>query len=65
MKDLRAHQKHIKDNSENYSEQMSLFRNLKSLLDVKRKTVKEGPDGDLVGYQDTNAQGFDRFVVRD
>jgi len=65
VKDLKAHQKHIKDNSENYSEQMSLFRNLKQILEVKRRTVKEGPDGDLVGYQDTNAQGFDRFVVRD
>ena len=50
VKDLKAHQKHIKDNSENYSEQMSLFKNLKQLLDVKRRTVKEGPDGDLVGY---------------
>ena len=25
VKDLKAHQKHIKDNSENYSEQMQLF----------------------------------------
>lgn len=64
MKDLRAHQKHIKDNSENYSEQMNLFKNLKMLLEVKRRTAKENQDG-LVGYQDTNAQGFDRFVVRD
>ena len=64
VKDLRAHQKHIKDNSENYSEQMNLFKNLKQLLEVKRRTAKENQDG-LVGYQDTNAQGFDRFVVRD
>ena len=54
MKDLRAHQKHIKDNSENYAEQMHLFKNLKILLEVKRKTAKENQDG-LVGYQDTNA----------
>jgi len=45
---------------------MRLFKNLKQLLEVKRKTAKEGgADGGLVGYQDTNAQNFDRFVVRD
>jgi hypothetical protein len=64
MKDLRAHQRHIKDNTENYSNQMKLYRDLRALLDVKRKTVAEGGDG-LVGYQDTQARGFDRFVVRD
>ena len=64
IKDLKAHQKHIKDNADNFKEQMQLFTNLKHLLKVKAKTAKEGGDG-LVGYQDTNAQGFDRFVVRD
>lgn len=64
VKDLRAHQKHIKDNSENYAEQMSLFSNLKQLMEVKRRAGKDG-EGDLIGYQDSNAQGFDRFVVRD
>lgn len=64
VKDLKAHQKHIKDNSETYAEQMNLFKNLKQLLEVKRRTAKDNTDG-LVGYQDTNAQGFDRFVVRD
>ena len=55
VKDLKAHQKHIKDNLENYGQQMKLFRNLKTLLEVKKKTVKEGgPDGGL-GYHDTNA----------
>lgn len=45
---------------------MSLFKNLKSLLEIKRKTAKEGgPDAGLVGYQDSNAQGFDRFIVRE
>jgi len=43
---------------------MKLFKDLRALLDVKRKTVTEGGDG-LVGYQDTQARGFDRFVVRD
>lgn len=64
IKDLRAHQRHIKDNTENYSSQMQLFKNLQALLDVKRKTVAEGGDG-LLGYQDSQARGFDRFVVRD
>ena len=64
IKDLKAHQKHIKDNADNFKEQMSLFQSLKQLLEIKRRTAKEGGDG-LVGYQDTNAQGFDRFVVRD
>jgi len=64
MKDLRAHQRHIKDNSDNFGTQMQLFKDLRSLLDVKRKTVAEGGDG-LVGYQDEQARGFDRFVVGD
>ena len=55
VKDLKAHQKHIKDNYQNYSEQMTLFKNLKQLLEVKRRTAKEGGANDLVGYQDTNA----------
>jgi len=50
IKDLKAHQKHIKDNSENYSEQMTLFKNLKALLEVKRRTAKDGGANDLVGY---------------
>ena len=65
IKDLKAHQKHIKDNSENYAEQMRLFTNLKQLLEIKRRTAKDTGGEQLPGYQDTNAQGFDRFVVRD
>jgi len=64
MKDLRAHQRHIKDNTENYSNQMKVYKDLRALLDVKRKTVTQGGDG-LVGYQDTQARGYERFVVRD
>lgn len=64
IKELRAHQRHIKDNTENYSNQMSLFKNLRTLLEIKRKTLAEGGDG-LVGYQDSQAKGYDRFVVRD
>ena len=64
VKDLKSHQKHIKDNSENFVEQMTMFKNLKQLLLSKAKAAKEGGDG-MIGYQDENAQGFDRFVVRD
>jgi DNA repair exonuclease SbcCD ATPase subunit len=64
IKDLKSHQKHIKDNSENYSEQMNLFKNLRAILEVKRRTLKQAGE-QLAGYEDTNAQGFDRFVVRD
>ena len=64
IKDLKSHQKHIKDNSENYSEQMNLFKNIRAILEVKRRTLKQAGE-QLAGYEDTNAQGFDRFVVRD
>jgi len=63
MRELRETQRHIKDNSENYSNQMKIFKDLRYLLDVKTRTAATG-DG-LVGYQDTQARGFDRFVVRD
>lgn len=52
IKELRAHQRHIKDNTENYSNQMNLFKNLRTILEIKRKTLAEGGDG-LVGYQDS------------
>ena len=64
MRELRETQRHIKDNSENYSNQMKIFKDLRYLLDVKTRTATNGGDG-LVGYQDTQARGFDRFVVRD
>lgn len=66
LNDLKAHQKHIKDNSVQYAEQMALFKNLKNLLEVKRRTARDGgAEAGMIGYQDSNAQGFDRFVVRD
>ena len=43
---------------------MTLFKNLRAILEVKRKTAKQGGE-QLAGYEDVNAQGFDRFVVRD
>ena len=64
MRELREQQRHIKDNSENYSNQMRIYKDLRYLLDVKTRTAANGGDG-LVGYQDTQARGFDRFVVRD
>jgi hypothetical protein len=64
MKVLREHQRDIKDNAENFSRQMRLYKDLRMLLDAKQRTVAQGGDG-LVGYQDTQARGFDRFVVRD
>ena len=63
MRELRETPRLIKDNSENYSKQMKIFKDLRYLLDVKTRTGGGG-DG-LVGYQDTQARGFDRFVVRD
>ena len=43
---------------------MTLFKNLRAILEVKRRTLKQAGE-QLAGYEDTNAQGFDRFVVRD
>lgn len=65
MKDLKNHQRHIKDNSENYSTQVKLFRDLRTLLDIKRRCQVQGGGDGLAGHEDTNARGFDRFVVRD
>ena len=42
-----------------------MFKNVKQLLLVKARLVKDGGDEGMIGYQDQNAQGFDRFVVRD
>ena len=64
MRELRETQRHIKDNSENYSNQMKIFKDLRYLLEAKSRTAANGGDG-LVGYQDTQARGFDRFVVRE
>ena len=52
MKVLREHQRDIKDNAENFSRQMSLFKDLRTLLEAKQRTGAQGEDG-LVGYQDT------------
>lgn len=65
IKDLKNHQRHIKDNSENYALQVKLFKDLRGLLEIKRRTLVQGVDDGLRGYQDSQAHGFDRFVVRE
>lgn len=65
VKDLKNHQRHIKDNSENYALQVKLFRDLRTLLEIKRRTTAQGGNDGMVGYQDTQARGIDRFVVRE
>jgi hypothetical protein len=66
VKDLKNHQRHIKDNTENYALQVKLFKDLRTLLDIKRKVLLQGGNDGMVGYQDTQARGgVDRFVVRD
>jgi hypothetical protein len=65
VKDLKNHQRHIKDNSENYSLQAKLFKDLRTLLEMKRRSVAQGGNDGMIGYQDTQAKNFDRFVVRD
>lgn len=63
IKDLKNHQRHIKDNTENYALQVKLFKDLRTLLEIKRRNM-HGGDG-MIGYQDTQARGIDRFVVRE
>jgi hypothetical protein len=65
LKDLKNHQRHIKDNTENYSMQVKLFKDLRTLLEVKRRIALSGGGDGMIGYQDTGARGFDRFVIRD
>ena len=43
---------------------MEFFKNLKKILEAKKRTSKHGGE-QLAGYEDTDARGFDRFVVRD
>ena len=49
MKDLKNHQRHIKDNTENYALQVRLFKDLKNLLEVKRRSLMHEGDG-MRGY---------------
>jgi hypothetical protein len=52
----------IKDNSENFGLQQVLFKNLRELLEVKKNVMMHGGDG-MKGHVDTDAKGFNRFVM--
>jgi len=63
LRDMKDHQRHIKDNAHHYQRQGDLFKNLTQILEIKKRiTIHGGGDG-LVGRQDNNAAGFDRFVL--
>jgi intraflagellar transport protein 81 len=64
IKDLKKHQKHVKDNMENYSLQVKLFSDLGKILEVKKHALLAG-NTDGIGYEDKGASGYDRFVLRD
>jgi intraflagellar transport protein 81 len=64
VKDLKKHQRYVKDNLENNSMQVKLFDSLAKILQVKKHAVLAG-DQDGIGYEDTGAAGYDRFVLRD
>jgi len=49
MRDLKAHQNHIKDNSSNFAKQIKLFQDLRYLLEVKKITAQKATN-DLRGY---------------
>lgn len=64
VKDLKKHQRYVKDNLENNGLQVKLFGDLSRILEVKRHALLAG-DSDGIGYEDKNAVGIDRFVLRD
>lgn len=65
IKDLKKHQKHVKDNLENYSLQVKLFSDLQKILEVKKHVLQHGGGDGMMGYEDKAASGYERFVVRD
>lgn len=64
IRDMKKHQKYVKDNLENNSLQVKLFGNLTKILEAKKMAILAG-DSNGIGYQDTGASGYDRFVLRD
>ena len=64
LKDLKKHQRYVKDNLENNSLQVKLFDDLAKILEVKRNAILAG-DSNGIGYEDKGATGYDRFVLRD
>lgn len=64
VKDLKKHQRYVKDNLENNSLQVKLFGDLSKILEVKKHALMSG-DNQYIGYEDKDATGYDRFVLRD
>ena len=64
IRDLKKHQRYVKDNLENNSLQVRLFDDLAKILHVKKGAVLAG-DNTGIGYEDKNAKDYDRFVLRD
>ena len=64
IKDLKKHQRYVKDNLENNGLQVKLFGDLARILEVKRHALLAG-DQDGIGYEDKGAAGYDRFVLRE
>ncbi len=50
---MKNHQRHIKDNAENNSLQVKLYKDLRTLLEVKKRIATYGGGDGMVGYQDT------------
>jgi intraflagellar transport protein 81 len=64
VRDMKKHQKYVKDNLENNSLQVKLFSNLTRILEAKKHAILAG-DQNGIGYEDKGASGYDRFVLRD
>lgn len=63
--DLKKHQRYVKENFENNTLQVVLYQNLLKILDVRRKTINQTGADEEIGYQDDQAAGFDRLIVRE
>jgi len=63
LKDMKDHQRHIKENAHHYQRQGDLFKNLVAMLEIKKRVTIHGPGDGLVGRQDDQATGYDRFVL--
>ncbi|CAI2387734.1 unnamed protein product [Moneuplotes crassus] len=64
IRDLKKHQRYVKDNLENNSLQVRLFDDLVKILAVKKKSALSG-EAAGIGYEDKNAKDYDRFVLRE
>ena len=64
IRDLKKHQRYVKDNLENNSLQVRLFDDLAKILAVKKRSALSG-EAAGIGYEDKNAKDYDRFVLRE